>query len=486
MTTATRKFDKGTSASNNGSGKETIINKTDKQETGEDSTSTANHVRVQGTKSENELRQPLKRPKKKIESATKVHMGKFNPVRDAIIAISALGFMAFVGRDFDPSMMKKDPNDRNPILKAFDKMKCDLAKRFEAKRRVEPCDIFLEESAIPGAGLSLFAGRNFSTGDLVFGEAPLLLPVSLADGDAVFLSSYAFLLKHRPNMTNLHGELTAIGKDGNLKRFELRATAAILEGDELFVPFDAHLHGQSPLFEHIPTEEMYAAVRDIIDGIRNSYVKTEAANKGGNKKKVDPSFAVNLVKKSVAIVNPSIGMLLPKNNDKFVQMRKTYPLWVLWKDTGLPALQVNGKCLSDVKKEESTIVATRNFQKLDVVAPIPMYAMENTMTCLTKEEECQLPSSTSSCFGHQDSRLLLCPLTLSAFITPSSEDPNVEYQWTSKPMRELAIDKVLSSKPGELSWDLVALRDIETGEEVRTRCCHERKRLENVLLLYVV
>ncbi len=108
------------------------------------------------------------------------------------------------------------------------------------------------------------------------------------------------------------------------------------------------------------------------------------------------------------------------------------------------------------------------------------------MTCTMEEEECRLPSGTSSCFGHQDSRLLLCPLTFSSFITPSSEDPNVEYQWTAKTMRELAIDKVLSSKPGDLSWDLVALRDIETGEEVRTQCCHERNRIGNVLLLHVV
>jgi hypothetical protein len=132
------------------------------------------------------------------------------------------------------------------------------------------------------------------------------------------------------------------------------------------------------------------------------------------------------------------------------------------------------------------MVATRDFKKRDVVAPMPMYAMENTMTCTMEEEECRLPSSTSSCFGHQDSRLLLCPLTLSSFITQSSEDPNVEYQWTAKPMRELAIDKVLSSKPGDLSWDLVALRDIETGEEVRTQYCHERNRIGNVLLLHVV
>jgi hypothetical protein len=487
MTAATAKGDKETSASNNGSGKETIRSKTDGQEMGEDSTSTTNHDRLQaGTNSKTELRQPLKPLKhKKVESATRVHMGKFNPFRDAVIVIGVLGFMAFVGRDFDPSMMKKDPNDRSPILKAFDKMKEDLAKRFEAKRRVEPCDIFLDASAIPGAGLSMFAGRNFTAGDLVLLEAPMLLPLSLADGEAVFLSSYAFLLKHRPNMTNLQGELTTTEKDGNLKRFELRATASILEGDELFVPFDALLHGQSSLFEHIPTEEKYAAVRDIINTIRSSYLKAAAANKGGTKKKVDPSFAVYLVKKSVAIANPIIGTLLPKNNDKYAQMCKTYPLWASWKGNGLPALQVNGKCLSDIKKEASTMVATRDFKKRDVVAPMPMYAMENTMTCTMEEEECRLPSGTSSCFGHQDSRLLLCPLTFSSFITPSSEDPNVEYQWTAKTMRELAIDKVLSSKPGDLSWDLVALRDIETGEEVRTQCCHERNRIGNVLLLHV-
>jgi hypothetical protein len=464
-TTDTTEDDNETSASINDSSVETVVSETVGQVTVAEST--ARHVRFEaGTNSETE-----RSPKKKEESPTKVRMGKFNPFRDAMIVVSVLLFMALVGRDSGPEKMKKDPKDKSPFLKAFDKIKVDLAERFEAQRRVEPCDIFLAASEIPGAGSSIYAGRNFSAGDLVL-EAPMLLPLNLVDDVTVFLSSYAFLLKHRPNMTNLQGELASTDKDEDLKRFELRATATIREGDELFIPFDAHVHGQSSLFEHIPTEEKYTAVRDIINGIRTSYAKA-ATNRGKRKEKTDTTFAVYLVKKSVSLVNSAIGVLLPQNNDKYVQMRKTYPLWAMWKGKGLPVLQANGKCLSDVKKEASTMsmVATRAFQKGDVVAPIPMYAMENAMTCAMEEEECRLPSSTSSCFGHQDSRLLLCPLTSSAFITPSSEDSNVEYQWTSKAMRELSIDKVLSSKPGDLSWDLVALRNIENGEEVRTRCC---------------
>lgn len=442
--------------------------KTDAPET--DGDSLAKHVRFEaGVKSAAESK-IQRRLKANQESATKVNMGKFNPFRDAAIVVGILVFMGFVGRDFDPSWMKKDPKDRSAVLLAFDKMKDDLVKRFEAKRRTEPCDLFADASSIPGAGLTIFAGRNYSTGDLVM-ETPMLWPVSLTDGDAVFLSSWAFLLNHRPNMTNVQGQLATANEDTDLSQFELRASATIREGDELFLPFDARLHGQSSLFEHIPTEEKYATVRDIIEGIRKSYFKAAARRAG--KKASNPNFAVALVKKSVARVDPAIGTLLPKNNDEYVKMRRTYPLWAIWKGKGLPALQVNGKCLSHVVKNKATtasttMVATTNFQEGDVVAPMPMYAMENAMTCLNMgEEECQLPSSSSLCFGHEDSRLVLCPLTSSAFITLSSKDPNVEYRWAAKPMRELSMDEVLSSKPGDLSWDVVALREIETGEEVR-------------------
>lgn len=84
------------------------------------------------------------------------------------------------------------------------------------------------------------------------------------------------------------------------------------------------------------------------------------------------------------------------------------------------------------------------------------------------------------CFGHNESSLLLCPDTNAILINHCSQrmkqcgphGPNAEYRWSSgwepksDEFRKMTLDE-LAKQPGRgLSMEIVALRDIQAGEEV--------------------
>lgn len=438
-------------------------------------------VKTQSTK-----KRLVKRVGPEEGESTKVHMGKFNPLRDLAIAVGAIGFMAIVGRDFDPASFRKGASKpKSPALVALESFKDSFAKTFEERRREETCDLFLETSSIPGSGLSIFAGRNYSAGELLM-DSPMLFPWSLTEtDDSAFLPAYAFLLKHRPNMTNVEGTLVTANEYAQL---ELRATTEIKEGDELFVPFDMHpkasLPAHSSLFQYIPTMKTYEEVRAILEDMQSSFRKLLSGKKA-NRKVLDSNFGVNMVKRSVTKVDYSVGSLLPNSKGDFEAQRKRYPMWAKSNKRSLDALQANGKCLCDVKQEEdATIVATKSFKKGEVVVPAPLHVMEYDRSCSTsKEKECRVPKNTALCFGHQDSNLVFCPLTLSALIPQESDgDINVEYRWTSDTMKKLTVEDALTV-PGGLSWDVVATKDIASGGKV---CASHRIVLFESLQLFLI
>jgi hypothetical protein len=75
------------------------------------------------------------------------------------------------------------------------------------------------------------------------------------------------------------------------------------------------------------------------------------------------------------------------------------------------------------------------------------------------------------CFGHSQSALLLCPYgMLTALINHSKKEPNTQIQWT-KQMRHpewmnMTLPRWARVLHTGLSFDFVALRDIEEGEEI--------------------
>ena len=77
------------------------------------------------------------------------------------------------------------------------------------------------------------------------------------------------------------------------------------------------------------------------------------------------------------------------------------------------------------------------------------------------------------CFGHKHSSLLLCPYGhLTALINHSHQSPNTKIVWSKDTFmshpewRELPLESWGGKKTAGLSFDLVALRDIDTDEEI--------------------
>ena len=75
------------------------------------------------------------------------------------------------------------------------------------------------------------------------------------------------------------------------------------------------------------------------------------------------------------------------------------------------------------------------------------------------------------CFGHDESTLLLCPYGLyTALINHSSERANARIDWSSEMRHKEWLEQPIPAWGGEhhtgLSFDFVALRDIQEGEEI--------------------
>ena len=63
---------------------------------------------------------------------------------------------------------------------------------------------------------------------------------------------------------------------------------------------------------------------------------------------------------------------------------------------------------------------------------------------------------------------MFCPLTEAIYLT-SAEDKgraNVEFQWEDDKYKTASRQRLLNVPFGTLSWNLIALRDLEPGDEV--------------------
>ena len=144
------------------------------------------------------------------------------------------------------------------------------------------CDLFLAESSIPGAGLSIFSGRHFNADDVVL-ESSLSLKFGEDKSD---LWDYGLILKHHPMLANLRGDVWRRGNGTML----LKASKEILPGNELLLSFEEHpaSTSNSKLFSKIPRPEHYVLADEIIKDEINTQSgrtqrKSEEHTGGGSK-----------------------------------------------------------------------------------------------------------------------------------------------------------------------------------------------------------
>jgi hypothetical protein len=103
--------------------------------------------------------------------------GKANPTRDAMIFIGIISFLLIISYSFDDIGRNLDENGEKKEkklgtyarIKAIQKeykhqIKASVSGRLD---RRDDCSLFLGRSSMPGTGLGVFAGKNFSQGDFV-------------------------------------------------------------------------------------------------------------------------------------------------------------------------------------------------------------------------------------------------------------------------------------------------------------------------------
>lgn len=105
---------------------------------------------------------------RKVRNPAKV--GKANLKRDIPLFLGLVGFLFFV------AWLSSGIGGTNELekKKSIKELQDDLRKQFEvqqareqARKRTTECDLFLASSSIPGAGVGVFAGKQFQVGEEV-------------------------------------------------------------------------------------------------------------------------------------------------------------------------------------------------------------------------------------------------------------------------------------------------------------------------------
>jgi hypothetical protein len=149
--------------------------------------------------------------------------------------------------------------------------------------------------------------------------------------------------------------------------------------------------------------------------------------------------AFRLIRKTVDKLNKHAAKMLPLSTNELTGLDlRGEPLGLAsMRNKTMEWLRRYGQCLDDAELKESdnsvSLVAKRQFKFGDVVLPIPLYATTSHDVCTSgnAKEECSvgLQSFYRHCYGHNETSLLLCPLSFAALAT-RSDDPNVMLRWS--------------------------------------------------------
>jgi hypothetical protein len=383
---------------------------------------------------------PKKRPPRMHPDAIPKHLsptkvGKANPVRDLSLFLGFIVFVMYVTYDFgnpEPAKsslietMEMAAENVNQMSEALTRMAERQFEKTQASRPNVPCALFASPSAIPGAGLGLFAGRDYAMGEIipVFPEglqaaagAAGLLPIPVNDGgfgsDGSFLwaPAHALLLKHHPLLANVNGTLFVPHDQGrrpttDKAAFEMTATQPIKAGTELFATLEAHPHGHllhanrngqfagwrhpndasssssssSRPFSRIPTPGDYELADQIWDDADLAVRRMRTVHRLAQ---VHCGTWFGTLKGVVSTIHPNVGSLLPATQPPHERGNHTAALASLKNQTVLQ-LRVKGSCVVDdvvypapssTSDASPRAVAGRHIKKGALLTRIPLYAV---------------------------------------------------------------------------------------------------------------
>jgi SET domain len=274
---------------------------------------------------------------------------------------------------------------------------------------------------------------------------------------------------------------------------QFRASSTIVPGMELFVDYGEGYFEYRDAYDTVPREEDYVLADQLLELFRFL-------------QQIVPSLTVSETNISEDLYHLMVHdhpfmsramYAMPTNTttiDHILMTGGTSNATFNETIRTLQWLEENGSCMDNIKDGVSTIphagrgaFANRFIPKGGLVAPMPLIHMgdRDVLTMYSPKPQKQgkehtirdldLPTHQqlllNYCFGHKDTTLLLCPYgSLTASINHSHNQPNARIQW-SQHMRhpEWLNQTVLAwqhTMHAGLSFDVVALRDIQEDEEI--------------------
>ena len=194
--------------------------------------------------------------------------GKANLARDIPIFVGIIAILLFFAfqmgeiGEISNNGVKESPTAKLDRLKASIEEQMNKKKEIYENRMIG-CNLFLADSTIPGAGLSLFSGTHYNKSATVLQSS---LAFKFIQNNKTLID-YALLLKHHPLLANLKGDVWMLNGNNGNSTMTMKASQEIFPGQELFLSFDDHpasSHLQTQLFLNIPIPTDFELADEIV------------------------------------------------------------------------------------------------------------------------------------------------------------------------------------------------------------------------------
>jgi hypothetical protein len=322
----------------------------------------------------------------------KIVMGKAHVARDLSIFFILLVVALYTsfGLPYGKDKSKLLGQASKPTnVKKESLMTSTIKTILETRYRAKECAFFLHNGRIPRAGLSLFAGRDYDSGDILLTHLPTAAATTATtattDGDdGSLFPLLAHLVKPHPTLANVQFIRVQDDKDASGDSsyyYSLRATQAVPAGSELFQSMMTDEFGiAAPLYydylygRTVPSEHEYQIAYDIAQELL-PYENPPDSKWQRNSRHRQPHFITiqNHVRSALLKVNGRIAHLLSQApGDPSLPIPE-----VLLRRPPLKQIARAGSCVEESPHHVNT------YQVGEVVAQIPLHLIGRGAKCST-------------------------------------------------------------------------------------------------------
>jgi hypothetical protein len=352
---------------------------------------TSNHHRHHGDADERTRPPPAPHP-------AKIVMGKAHVARDLSIFFILLAVALYTsfglpyGKDKSKLLLGQDGVKKPTNVKKESLMTSTIKTIMETRYRSKECAFFLHNGRIPRAGLSLFAGRDFGSGDILLTHLPTTAATTATtattDGDdGSLFPLLAHLVKPHPTLANVQfiriqdDDKNDTSGDSSSYSYSLRATTAIPAGSELFQSVMMTTDNELGVYHYdylygrtVPSEHEYQIAYDIAQELL-PYENLPDSKWQRNSRHRQPHFMTiqKHVRSALLKVNGRIAHLLSQApGDPSLPIAE-----VLLRRPPLKQIARAGSCVEESPHHVNA------YQVGEVVAQIPLHLIGRGAKCST-------------------------------------------------------------------------------------------------------